>query len=116
MGGTPKGWRDQASKLRAQSISELTIDVRGADLHQRVRASERPAHLLAFGHALADDRNSRQLCEGGSDAKPRSVTLAIVDDRAAIRSDTRFAARQAAKSRGGEVVISSMGVKPSSGL
>jgi hypothetical protein len=55
-GGTAKGLGDEVSKLGSQPISELAIDVRGPDLHQHVRASDRPAHLLALGHALADNR------------------------------------------------------------
>ena len=67
-GGTPKERGDQAFELRAHPISELAIDVRGPDLHQHVRALDRPAHLLAFGHALADNRIHGKFREGGSDS------------------------------------------------
>ena len=77
------------SKLGSQPISELAIDVGGPDLHQHVRASDRPAHLLALGHALADNRIYGELSERGSDAEPGSIALAVVDDRAAIGSDIR---------------------------
>ena len=74
------------SKVGPQPIAKLSIDVRGSDLHQHVRASDRPAHLLAFGHALAHDRIHGALREGRSDAKPCSVALAVVDDRVAIEA------------------------------
>jgi hypothetical protein len=41
-------------KVGPQPIAKLAVDVRGSDLHQHVRASDRPAHLLAFSHSLAD--------------------------------------------------------------
>ena len=44
--------RIRLSKLCAHAIAELAVDIRGPNMHQHVRASERPAHLLALGHAL----------------------------------------------------------------
>ena len=88
-GGKSKGRGEQAFETRSQSIPQLAVDVRGPDLHQHVRASDRPAHLLALGQALADNRIHGRFRQGGSDAEPGSVALAVVDDRTAIGSDIR---------------------------
>src|SRR6202000_260235 len=72
--------------------------------------SDRPAHLLAFGHALADDRIHGALREGRSDAKPRSVALAIVDDRAAVGNDIgQELGAKVTESRDGKVLDLSLG-------
>jgi len=105
--------RDQGvglPKVGPQPIAKLTIDVRGPDLHQHMRASDRPAHLLAFGHALADDRIHGALREGRSDAKPCFVALPIVDDRAAIGNDIgQELGGKATEPRDGKVIDLSVG-------
>ena len=76
--------RFRLSERCPQSIAKLAVQICCPDLHEHVSTVERPAHLLLLDHPFADERVHRGLGEGRGDAKPGSVALSVVDDRAAV--------------------------------
>jgi len=65
----------EAGVPAVEVAGELVVEDTGADLEQEVGAAGRPAHLLLFDHALADDLVDRGLGERGGDGLTRAVAF-----------------------------------------